>query len=356
VPFDLLIRLEYLTAFLPLPSAVLFFNELFPRMIPRWGARLMTWPSWLFGALAVVLPLEILTRSIPGFYVVAVPALLVGTAIVVKRVAKEEEAGLLLVGVSVLAAAGLADMATAAFLSTTGNLIPWGLGLFVALQATTLARRFLASFERTEALLAEKELLIQEVHHRVKNSLQVVASLVSLQSNRLHDPAQKEIFSALRHRITAISLVHEKLYGQTSGGRPDLGEYLVELLKLQYPRDGLATGNITWAIHADPVVAGVDYCIDTGLILTELVANAHKHGLTPRGGGKLEVEIRIRESRLGIEVCDDGPGFPTDFRPEAAAGLGFRLILALLQRHEGTLVTSSTPGAVVRVELKLPAG
>lgn len=353
--FDHLIRLEYLSGFLILPSVLLFFNELFPRIVPRWGVRILTWPSWSFAILAVTLPLDLLTRAILGYYPIAVPTLLVGTALVVWRIGKDREGGLLLAGVATLATAGLADMATAAFLNTTGNLISWGLGIFVALQATTLAKRFLAAFEKAEALLAEKDLLIQEVHHRVKNSLQVVASLVSLQSNRLNDPAQKEIFAALRQRITAISLVHEKLYGQARGGRPDLGEYLLELLQLQFPRDGLGAGNVSWKVHADPVVAGVDYCIDAGLILTELVANAHKHGLAPRGGGQLEVEIRIEEGRLRIDVADDGPGFSSDFRPEASAGLGFRLVLALLQRNEGTLKLTPGPGARVRIELKLPS-
>jgi two-component sensor histidine kinase len=324
-------------------------------MIRQWGVRLMTWPSWLFGLLAITLPLDLLTRSITWFYPVAVPALVIGTVLLVKRILNEEQTLLLLGGVVILATTGLADMASAAFLAATGNFVPWGLGLFVVLQATTLARRFLTAFERTEALLAEKELLVKEVHHRVKNSLQVVASLVSLQSNRLQDPAQKAVFSALRQRITAISLVHEKLYGQSSEVRPDLGEYLLDLLLLQFPRDGLGAGKVTWEVYADPLVAGVDYCIDAGLILTELVSNAHKHSLVPRGGGKLEVAIRIRESRLGIEVRDDGPGFPADFRPEAALGLGFRLVLALLQRNEGTMEIGAEAGARVRVELRLPS-
>jgi len=354
IPFDLLIRLEYLTAFLPLPSATLFFAIFFPGLFPRWGVRLMTWPSWGFALATLVLPLDLLTRSIVGFYPFSVPALIVGATLLVRRIVRDRHDLLLLLGVGILATAGLADMFTAAFLSTTGSMVPWGLGLFVALQAATLARRFLAAFEATEALLAEKELLVKEIHHRVKNSLQVVASLVSLQSNRTKDPEQKALFSALRHRITAIALVHEKLYGKGFTGRPDVGNYLTDLLKLQYPPDALTGGRVTWAIHADPLSAGIDYCIDAGLIVTELVGNAHKHALLPRGG-HLEVTIRIREGRLEIQVQDDGPGFTADFRPETSRGLGFRLILALLQRNNGTLSIEPGPGGRVRVDLKLPS-
>ena len=216
-----------------------------------------------------------------------------------------------------------------------------------------MARNFVAAFDKNEALLAEKDLLVKEVHHRVKNSLQVVASLVSLQSHRLQDPGQKAVFQALRQRITAIALVHEKLYGRAFGGQPDLGEYLLDLVRLQYPGDGLEPRRVAWDIHVDPLKTGIDDCIDTGLILTELMSNAHKHGLLPQGGGRLSVDLRVREGWLVLEVIDDGPGFPAGFQPEASSGLGFRLILALMQRHEGILTVLPGTGGRIRVELKI---
>ena len=256
-------------------------------------------------------------------------------------------------GVGALALTGLIDMISAAFYATTGDLIPWGLGLFVVLQATALARSFLIAVGRNETLLAEKDLLVKEVHHRVKNSLQVVASLVSLQSNRTQDLRQKAVFHALRQRITAIALVHEKLYGQGIGGRPDLKEYLLDLIRLQYPGDGLEPGRVSWSIHVDALDVGVDDCVDTGLILTELLSNAHRHGLGAQGG-HLSVDVRVIAGRLVVEVADDGPGFPSDFGPESAEGLGFRVIQALLQRHEGILTFVAGTGARVRVDLKIP--
>lgn len=352
LPFDWLIRLEYWTAYLPLPSATLFFAALYPGMLSRLAVRLMAWPSWAFAISALILPLDLMTRCIPWFYPVAVPALLYGSFLLVRRIVRERQGVLFLLGVALLATTGLADMATAALFATTGTSIPWGLGLFAVLQATALAQGFLRAFQANEALLAQKELLVREVHHRVKNSLQVVASLVSLQANRTPDPQQKSVFRALRQRITAIALVHEKLYGQGISGQPDVGAYLTELLRLQYPGDGLGSGRVVWEVHADPLAAGVDYCIDAGLILTELVANAHKHGLSAQGG-KLEVSIRIREGRLAIEVTDSGPGFPEGFRAEDSEGLGFRLVLALLQRNDGRLELG--PGGRACVDLRLPS-
>lgn len=354
LPFDLLIRLEYLTAYLPLPSAVLFFAVFLPQFLPRWAVRLMTWPSWAFALSALVLPLEPMTQIIPWFYPAAVPALVIGTGLLIRRILRDQQNQFLLVGVGVLASTGLADMLTAAFLTTTGNLVPWGLGAFVALQTTTLAQQFLAQFQVTEALLAEKNLLVKEIHHRVKNSLQVVASLVSLQSNRTSDPAQKEVFQALRQRIIAIGLVHEKLYGQGIGGRLKVGEYLADLLKLQYQGDRLAAGGVSWKVETGDLAAEIDYCVDAGLIVTELVGNAFKHALKFREGGRVLVRIHPHEGRLRIEVEDDGPGFPPDFRSETAAGMGFRLVQALMQRSKGALTVLPGPGGRVRVDLRFP--
>ena len=353
IPFDAVVRLEYLSAFLPLASAASFFSLSFPGLLGRWPLRAFVWPSLLFAGFALTLPLAWLTRTIPWFYPIAVPALIYGVVVLVLRIMKDRQGFLFLIGVAILAVSGLADMVVAAVFSTTGTWVPWGMGAFIILQATSLARRFLTVFEATERLLAEKDFLVREIHHRVKNSLQVVASIVTLQANRIDGPP-KVVFHALRRRITAIALVHEKLHGQGLGGRPDVGEYLRDLLKLQYSDDLLETSGVVWDIEAEPLAAGVDYCIDAGLILTELVGNAHKHSLLPRGGGHLHVEVKIQGSRLAIEVDDDGPGFPPEFRPEGAKGMGFRLVLALLQRNDGTLTLPEGPGGRVRVELRLP--
>lgn len=354
LPFDVIVRLEYLTAFLLLPSGLQFFEAFFPKLWHPRTSAILLWPSRIFAVFVFFLPIEILTRTISFYYPIALPSLIFAAIRVIMRI-KQESRGLgLLAGVVALLVTGMIDMASSAFFSITGNLVPWGLGIFAFLEATTLARGFIAAFEKNEALLAEKDLLVKEVHHRVKNSLQVVASLVSLQAHRIPDPAQKAIFQALRQRITAVALVHEKLYGRGLTGRPDLAEYLRDLIALQYPGDGLET-RVTWEIHLEPleVGVGVDDCIDTGLILTELVSNAHKHGLLPQGGGQLSIEMKTFEDRLTLEVGDDGRGFPRDFQPESSSGLGFRLIQALLQRHEGTLTFPSGMGGRIRVDLKV---
>lgn len=352
LPFEALIRLEYLAAFLAVPTAIRFFATSLPALASPQVLRWLTWPSLPFVALVPFLPLDLLTRTMAPYHVISFPSVAVALWLVARRVLASKKDGLFLVGVFVLAGLAVVDMASAALFAQTSNLTSWGLGVFVGLQATTLARRFLGAFDNNEALLAEKELLIKEVHHRVKNSLQVVASLISLQSHRTSDTRQKEVYQALRKRITAIALVHEKLYGSGGGGRTDLGEYLRDLIALQYPGDGLSAG-FRWTLEADRIEAGVDYCIDAGLIVTELVANALKYaqGETTTVG----LALRSQDGRLRAEVVDDGPGFPPGFRPETSQGLGLRLILALLGRNEGSLEIVPGPGGRVVVSMRLPS-
>jgi two-component sensor histidine kinase len=345
--FDLLVRLEYVSAYLPFPVAVMFFSRFFPGLVSRRLLAVLVALPLAFGAMIPWMPLPWLTRSILAFYPVALGVIGVLGTLVIRRVREERAYEMMTVGAVALAGAGLADLSAAIFFSRTGEFLPWGLTALVILMSAFLAREFVRTFERTKSLLEQKELLVNEVHHRVKNSLQVVASLVTLQSNRTADPVQKDVYQALRRRITAVALVHEKLYGK-SGGRPDVGEYLGDLLKLNWSADTLAPARVAWTIDAEPQAARDDFCVDAGLILTELVGNGQKHG----GPGTVTVWVRVRDGRVTLEVTDGGPGFPEGFQPGRAPGLGFRLIQALLPRNDGTLTFG--PGGRVQVDLKVP--
>jgi len=351
IPFDVLIRLEYWTAFLPLPAGCAFFFKFYPKLMPRVAQWILVVPSLAFAVLPAVLPLDLLTRSITFYFPLSIPSLLYAAVVLTRRVLRERKNLLLLVGIILLIGAGLVDSLVAALATSLGTLVPWGLGAFVVLQAISLAQTFLKSFETTEALLAEKEFLIREIHHRVKNSLQVVASLVTLQSRRITNEEQRQVFQALRRRVIAVALVQEKLYAQTMG-IADLGEYLRELLHLQYDGD-LIEDSIDWTLEGGPLAADADYCVDVGLILTELVANAQKHAVLSQGGG-VSISVVIA-AQVSLEVDDDGPGFPAGFAPTESHGLGLQVVVALLSRHDGSIAFLPGPGGRVRVELKLPS-
>ena len=198
IPFELVIRMEYLTAFLPFPIAIEFFCVLFPGLLGtrlKWACIL---PPSVFVLLVFVLPLDPLTRSLFVFYVFAFMNIIVlSVAVFTKTVLKSDREGIaIFIGALVLALSVINDIFYSSFVWWTGNLAPWGFSVFVGFLVVIMVRRMTTDFAEVEALLARKELMIKEIHHRVKNSLQVVASLLSLQANHVDDPETKEVFAA----------------------------------------------------------------------------------------------------------------------------------------------------------------
>jgi two-component sensor histidine kinase len=353
IPFELLVKLEYLTVSLSFPAATAFFAALFPDLVSRRLRRACIAPSLIYTAFVLVLPLDVLTRSLFVYYFFAGANIIVGVgallARLMRRGGKEDLA--IFIGGSILAASAINDALYSALVWWTGYLAPWGFGIFVFSQVFVLARRLTSEFAEAEELLSRKELLIKEIHHRVKNNLQVVASLLALQANRSADPAAKEVFAALRMRILSMSLVHEKLYGKSAAESIDLGSYIDDLVRLLVARDRLEAGKVSLKISAAPVDIDVDAGVDIGLVVTEIVSNAMKHALIPKGGGELRIESRAADGRISIVVEDDGPGFPTGFRPEEQDSMGYKLINSLLKKNSGSLEILEGPGGRVRIVL-----
>jgi two-component sensor histidine kinase len=358
IPFDFMIRIEYFTVFVPFSVVAAFFVSLFPRLMDRRLGLAISVPPLAFASLILLAPLDLLTRSLFYFFVfsffyISVLAVSLFVNTVLKR---DVEGTALFVGAVLLGAAVVNDFFFSSFVWWTGDLTPWGLLAFVGLLVVIMVRRMTKAFEGVEELLVEKELLIKEIHHRVKNSLQVVASLISLQSNRVEDPRIKDVFSALRQRIVSMSLVHEKLYGKVASDSMDLGDYLRDLIALHVAKDRFEEGSVRLSIETETVQADVDSCFDAGLIVTELVSNALKHGLLPKGGGALRVAMTREGTRVRILVEDDGPGFPPGFRPSEANSLGYKLVLSLLKKDRGMLEVLAGPGGRIQAELEIGLG
>jgi two-component sensor histidine kinase len=357
IPFALMIKLEYLTFALAVFAGTAFFTSLFPLLM----SRRMKWaclvPSPAYAVLIIVLPLDLMTRSLifyQGFVFLNIAVL--GVAVFRKTVLKSSAEGIaLFIGAMILAASAVNDIFYSFFVWWTGNLAPWGFLVFVGIQVVIMVNRMTTAFAGVEKLLAQKELLIKEIHHRVKNSLQVVSSLISLQSNRIEDPAVKDIFSMLKRRIISMSLVHEKLYGKMASDSLDLGDYLDDLIRLLVSKDSLESAKVSLTVVTRSVETDGDSCFDVGLIVTELVSNAMKYALLPKGGGSLRVETAGKEDMLEIVVEDDGPGFPPGFDFESADGLGYKLILGFIKSRRGNIEMLPGPGGRVRVALRLGA-
>lgn len=198
------------------------------------------------------------------------------------------------------------------------------------------------------ALLDHQQSLLREVNHRVKNSLQLVASMLRLQVAGVDDEVAKQLLSDAQARVMAIARAHERLYKTADFTHLDLGVYLSEVGTDLY--DG--------AIHfdlAEGIRISTDRAIPLALLITELVTNSMKYAYPDGRGGPIRVRVaRAPDDWLEISVADEGVGFPEGFDPDASRGLGMRLVKAFAQRLNATLdFRNRQPGAEVAISLPL---
>lgn len=210
-----------------------------------------------------------------------------------------------------------------------------------------------AKEQRLRDSLAEKEVLLKEVHHRVKNNLQVISSLLFLQKDAIEDPIIQDMFEESRNRIASMALIHEELYRSGDLARVDLKEYLERLAPkvIQSLRGNKSLG---FALNLTECRVTVDKAIPFGLIVNELVTNAVKHGFTGRESGNIRVTMTSEEDVLRAVVEDDGVGLPEGFHPDAVRSLGMQLIVQLTRQLRGALTFgSSAAGTVFRLTFPL---
>ena len=221
------------------------------------------------------------------------------------------------------------------------------------------AIRDISSRKRAEHLLLdslkEKEMLLKEIHHRVKNNLAVISSLFSLQSNNLDDEHMKTILRQCQDRVRSMALVHETLYSHNLA-EVDFAEYVTSLSAQLLSNYSLSTDQIQMVTALEPILLSIDMAVPCGLILNELITNALKHGLRDGRRGRLLVALRrISPAHFVLEVSDDGCGLPPGFNLTSGTSLGKRLIRSLTKQLNGQVqFTSANPGTQVLLTLPLP--
>ncbi|QAZ67874.1 PAS domain S-box protein [Solidesulfovibrio carbinolicus] len=197
--------------------------------------------------------------------------------------------------------------------------------------------------------LAEKEVLLKEVHHRVKNNLQIISSLLFLQKDAMSDPVLQGALEESRNRIASMALIHEELYRSGDLARVDIKEYLERLApKVVHALRGAKS--VGFALSLADCRVSVDKAIPIGLIVNELLTNAVKHGLASRDTGAIGVRLERDGGLAHITVEDDGAGLPSGFHPDATRTLGMQLVVQLTRQLRGTLsFGSSGEGAFFRL-------
>jgi two-component sensor histidine kinase len=207
------------------------------------------------------------------------------------------------------------------------------------------------------ALVGEKELLLREVHHRVKNNLQIISSLLSLQASQSRDPRIVAMLRESQGRVRAIATIHEKLQQSGSVARVDLAEYIRGVASQLFSSYGGA-GRILLLMDIEPLELALDTAIPCGLIVNELVSNALKHAFEDGRHGEIRIEMgRMEDGRLRLLVADNGIGLPEPGLVREGS-LGLELVKALAEQLGGTLeVTRDAPGATFTIRFsERPAG
>ncbi len=203
-----------------------------------------------------------------------------------------------------------------------------------------------------EALLADKDVLLKEVHHRVKNNLQVIVSLLRLQAGTINDPIVIEQFRETQNRVRAMALVHEQLYSASDLTRVSIAEYVKMLAGgvLRSYTIQAAQIELRIDISAD-VRLTINSAVPFGLVLTEILTNSVKYAFPKGQRGNITITASTTDTTLLLIVHDDGIGLPDHFDLTHASTLGLQLVRRLVQQMRGTVTLSAKPGTTYQISI-----
>jgi two-component sensor histidine kinase len=209
--------------------------------------------------------------------------------------------------------------------------------------------------KRTEAQikaqLHEKDVLLKEVHHRVKNNMQVISSLLNLQSRRVKDPDVAEMFKESQRRIRSMALIHERLYQSSDLSRIEFSQYLRNLATHLFHSYQVEASRVQLKIEAEEVHLNINTAIPCGLIVNELISNALKHGFTEGRKGELEIGLSsVPGDGYVLRVKDDGVGFPEGLDFRKTETLGMQIVNTLVEQIGGRLELDRGQSTVFRLE------
>lgn len=211
--------------------------------------------------------------------------------------------------------------------------------------------------ERDEALtrsLAYQEMLLKEVHHRVKNNLQIITSLINLQMRSVDDPQAAKVLADAQSRINALALVHRSLYEAGDFAKIDLKPFFEELCTLTHAAVGGEERGLTLVTRVQPALLGAERCIPLALFVTEAMTNAYKHAFEGRQQGTLTVSVTVHDTgELTASVTDDGIGASTALEP-ARKGVGGALFDAFARQLGGTAQQGARPQGGHEVAITFP--
>lgn len=207
-----------------------------------------------------------------------------------------------------------------------------------------------AALERQAELLQHRETMLREIHHRVKNNMQVMSSLLNLQSRVASNPETSRMLEENQNRIQSMALVHEILYQSEDLAAVDFSKYIRRMVDHLFRSYGVHDGQIRLCPDLDPIALELDDALPSGLLINEVISNSLKHGFP--GGGTGEVHIQLRSSPsdgVAITLTDNGIGLPSELDWMTTRSLGLRLVRALAQQLRAHLDIRSQNGTQVKL-------
>jgi PAS domain S-box-containing protein len=211
---------------------------------------------------------------------------------------------------------------------------------------------------KIKASLAEKEVLLKEIHHRVKNNLGIVSSLLQMQCRRTEDPQATAILRDSQNRIASIALVHEKLYRSEDLANIDFAQYIPDLTTHLFDSYNVSSGSVQLNIQVDDVSLDIETAIPCGLIINELVSNALKYAFPDNRQGEIQLRLyqecefsldKQHQDTLILIIRDNGIGLPTDFNSNQTKTLGITLVYGLVKQLRGSIEIKSQQGTEFKI-------
>ncbi|KAA1247719.1 tetratricopeptide repeat protein [Aquimarina sp. RZ0] len=227
------------------------------------------------------------------------------------------------------------------------------LTLFYAYKNKKLANTILAEKNKEiSQALEDREILLKEVHHRVKNNLQIVSSLLRLQHSFSNHKSSTVILKEIQDKIQAMAIIHERLYKSSNLSLINLRTYLGNLLTYFNTSYNLTEQNITINTVMDDIDLDMDYLVPCGLIVNEILANSIKYAFLDGSNGQINIKASRNQDECILTIEDTGVGFPENFRIEDCQTLGMQLIQGLVKQIKGTVEIISNPGACYIITFK----
>lgn len=206
-----------------------------------------------------------------------------------------------------------------------------------------------------ENSLVEKETLLKEIHHRVKNNLQIISSLLNLQANQTDDENLKRIMAEAKNRISSMALIHQKVYQSENLSSIDFQAYIEQMVQSMESLFNSSKKQITCNINTNGIILDIDTSIPLGLIINELLTNIYKYAFADQNSGTVTVILQKKNAEeTELHISDNGKGLPPDFDLNSLNSLGLKLVKGLSNQLKGTIRFENNYGTHCFITFKNP--